>query len=62
MLVYELYTPEIYAIVELISYPVTLLVALWGMTSERILRLMKNRQDSLIAGTSMNASTRLGTH
>jgi hypothetical protein len=35
------FTPEFQLIVELISSPLTLLVALWGMTSERMLQTMK---------------------
>lgn len=36
MLLYDIYTPELYLIVELIASPLSLLVALWGMTSGRI--------------------------
>jgi hypothetical protein len=36
------YTPEFQLMVELISTPLALLVALWGMTSERMLQLMKS--------------------
>ncbi len=35
-------TPELQAIVVLIASPLTLLVALWGRTTERTLKLMKN--------------------
>ncbi len=38
------YTPEFQLIVELISSPLTLLVALWGMTSKHTLRLMQSRR------------------
>ncbi len=36
------YTPEFQAMVVLISSPLTLLVALWGMTSKATLLLMKS--------------------
>ena len=36
------YTPEFQAMVVLISSPLTLLVALWGMTSKATLQLMKS--------------------
>jgi hypothetical protein len=38
------FTPEFQLSVELISSPLTLLVALWGMTSEHTLRLMQSRR------------------
>ena len=38
------YTPEFHSSVELISSPLTLLVALWGMTSKRTLQLMRSRR------------------
>jgi hypothetical protein len=38
------YTPEFQVSVELISSPLTLLVALWGMTSKHTLRLMQSRR------------------
>jgi hypothetical protein len=38
------YTPEFQLTVELISSPLTLLVALWGMTSKHTLRLMQSRR------------------
>jgi hypothetical protein len=41
ILVTLLYTPQLYFAVALISQPVVLLVALWGMTSGQTLRLMK---------------------
>ncbi len=40
MLITLLYTPQLYFAVMLISYPVTLLIALWGMTSGQMLRAM----------------------
>jgi hypothetical protein len=41
ILVTLLYTPQLYFALALISQPVVLLVALWGMTSGQTLRLMK---------------------
>ena len=38
------YTPEFQLSVEFISSPLTLLVALWGMTSKHTLRLMQSRR------------------
>ena len=35
------YTPEFESIIVLISSPLTLLVALWGMTSNATLQVMK---------------------
>lgn len=49
--VYELYTPEIYSVVEFISYPVTMLVAIWGMTGDKILRGMRNENQALVDTT-----------
>jgi hypothetical protein len=37
-----LFTPEFQLIIELTSSPVALLVALWGMTSNATLHLMKS--------------------
>jgi hypothetical protein len=58
MRLWLLNTPEFQLVIELISSPLALLVALWGMTSERTLQLMKsNRQqmctmrDVLLRGT-----------
>jgi hypothetical protein len=39
-----IYTPEFQLSVELVSSPLTLLVALWGMTSKHTLRLMQSRR------------------
>jgi hypothetical protein len=44
MLNWLFYTPEFQLSVELISSPLTLLVALWGMTSKHTLRLMQSRR------------------
>ncbi len=41
------FTPEFQLSVELISSPLTLLVALWGMTSKHTLRLMQSRRREL---------------
>jgi hypothetical protein len=41
------FTPEFQQSVELISSPLTLLVALWGMTSKHTLRLMQSRRQEL---------------
>jgi hypothetical protein len=40
------YTPEFQLIVMLISSPAALLVALWGMTSKPLLRLLSSRMQS----------------
>jgi hypothetical protein len=46
MSVWMAFTPEFEATIVLISSPLALLVALWGMTSEHMLKLMKaNQQD-----------------
>jgi len=56
-----LYTPEFQVTVVLISSPFALLVALWGMTSERTLQLMQsnrrqtNTQDIMLRGTASGA-------
>jgi hypothetical protein len=42
--VWNAYTPEFVTTVVLISSPLTLLVALWGMTSKLTLQLMRSRQ------------------
>ncbi len=44
MSVWMAYTPEFEATVVLISSPLSLLVALWGMTSERMVKLLKSNQ------------------
>jgi hypothetical protein len=44
MEIWMIYTPEFQLSVELISSPLALLVALWGMTSERTLQLMQSTQ------------------
>jgi choline-glycine betaine transporter len=44
MFVWILNTPEFQATVVLVSSPLTLLVALWGMTSRQMLQTMKSSQ------------------
>jgi hypothetical protein len=44
MLVWMLRTPEFQVTVVLLSSPLTLLVALWGMTSEQTLHAMKSKE------------------
>ena len=58
MQLWLIYTPEFQQMVELISSPLALLVALWGMTSARTLQLMKSNRrqkgrmrDVLLPGT-----------
>ena len=58
MQVWLFYTPEFQLIVVLISSPLAMIVALWGMTSDRMLqRMQSNRRqlstmrDSLLRGT-----------
>jgi len=41
MQVWLLYTPEFQILIVLISQPITLIIALWGMTSGRMLEMMK---------------------
>jgi hypothetical protein len=47
MQVWLLYTPEFEILIVLISQPVALIIALWGMTSGRMLELMKATRVSL---------------
>ena len=47
MQVWLIYTPEFQLVVMLISSPLALLVALWGMTSERTLQQMESSQLSM---------------
>jgi hypothetical protein len=44
MIVWMLHTPEFHVTIVLISSPLTLLVALWGMTSRRMLQAMKSKE------------------
>ena len=43
-LYWMIYTPEFQLVVVLVSSPLALLVALWGMTSKATLYLMKSSQ------------------
>ncbi len=43
------YTPEFQLSVVLISSPLALLVALWGMTSKRALRQMKSSREQMVS-------------
>ena len=58
MQVWLFYTPEFQLTVVLISSPLAMLVALWGMTTDRMLQLMKSNRrqmggmrDVLLRGT-----------
>ena len=48
MIVYDLYTPEIFAMVDCISYPLTMLVALWGMTSDKMYQSLRHKKDDVL--------------
>jgi hypothetical protein len=41
MLLWLLYTPQFYFALSLVSQPIALLVALWGMTSGQTLSVMR---------------------
>jgi hypothetical protein len=43
------YSPEFQVTIILISSPLALLVALWGMTSKQTLQLVKSRQREMAA-------------
>ena len=58
MLKWMLYTPEFQSLVLLTSSPLSLLVALWGMTTDRMLQLMNTRAQA--DGTAM--ATRSGRY
>jgi len=45
------YTPEFQLVIVLVSSPLALLVALWGMTSKATLQLMKSSQERDARGT-----------
>jgi hypothetical protein len=47
MQLWLIYTPEFQLMVELISSPLALLVALWGMTSDRALQQMQSNQQQM---------------
>jgi hypothetical protein len=56
---YWTYTPALDTTVTLISSPVALLVALWGMTSKATLQLMKSSgQESAMSLRLIKRSTR----
>ena len=44
MSVWMIYTPEFQSAIVLISSPLALLVALWGMTSDRMLQRMTSKE------------------
>ncbi len=46
------YTPEFLSTVVMVSSPLTLLVALWGMTSKLTLQLMRSRQRQMASRAS----------
>lgn len=46
MTLWLLYTPDLFFAVTLVSQPLALLVALWGMTSRNMLRIIKGGPDS----------------
>ena len=48
MRVWPVYTPEVQLIVVLITSPLTLLAALWGMTTEKTLQLMKGSKQNMV--------------
>jgi hypothetical protein len=56
-LVYDLYTPELYLALEFLSAPCSILVALWGMTSDRTILLMRTalKQPLLLVVDSDNS-------
>jgi hypothetical protein len=56
MQLWLLYTPEFQLIVVLISSPLAMIVALWGMTSARMLQQMKSNRRQM--GT-INTNRRL---
>ena len=57
MQLFLLYTPELQMLVVLISSPLALLVALWGMTSGRTLQAMRHGTKQL---ETMRGSMLLG--
>lgn len=48
MIVYDLYTPEVFAMVDFVCYPLTMLVALWGMTSDKMYQILRHRKDDVL--------------
>jgi hypothetical protein len=54
-----LLTPEFQLIVVLISSPLALIVALWGMTNERTLQYMRSSRRQMVAvGDSVELRTK----
>jgi hypothetical protein len=50
------YTPQFQLMIVLVSSPVALLVALWGMTSKATLQLMKSsKQETLLSLKLVNS-------
>ncbi len=47
MFLWNLFTPHLNAVIVFIAGPVTLLVAIWGMTGERAIKLMGSRGSSV---------------
>jgi hypothetical protein len=56
-----MYTPEFQLTIVLISSPLTLLVALWGMTTRFTLQLMKSAEREPLLLLNPMASTRQGS-
>ena len=52
------YTPEFESIIVLISSPLTLLVALWGMTSNATLQVMKSNEQESAVPLMINSNKR----
>jgi hypothetical protein len=52
------YTPEFESIIVLISSPLTLLVALWGMTSNATLQFMKSNERESAVPLMINSNKR----
>ena len=57
ILVWQQLTPEFQLIVVLISSPLALLVALWGMTSERMLQLMRSGRGQTVTMLRRSSSS-----
>ncbi len=58
MQLFLLYTPELQMAVVLISSPLTLLVALWGMTSAPMLRVMSSKKNKKMMDTMRDGMLR----
>jgi hypothetical protein len=48
VLMYLVYSPELFFAIALISQPITLLVVLWGMTSGRALEIMRSKHQGRV--------------